>query len=225
MRHPMELSVSEYRSQIERQRELKLGALPASLQQQQQQQQQEEEAAGVGAGPGRGSGSVAGTGGSGGVGHLVMLGDSGEASATEATAERRRQVVHADLLQGGACKRIAAAVSPEAGATPIILSAAAAAIAALALIADYANDQALLEALAPMEDALQRVEQVMGGNVVTMQDVMDAAANPAYRRLLPEERDDHAAVFREAIQELRAFGRKVEFHMRHAAGVVQVHAR
>jgi hypothetical protein len=111
MRHPMELSVGEYRSAIERQRELKLG-IPASTQQQ-----------GLGLG-------------------LVMVGDSGDGEMTEATADRRREAVHSDLLQGGACRLLAAAVSPEFGATPIVLSAAAEAAAALALIADYANDQA-----------------------------------------------------------------------------------
>ena len=142
-----------------------------------------------------------------------------------ATADRRREAVHSDLLQGGACKRLAAAVAPEAGATPIILAAAASAASALALIADYANDQVLLDALAPMEDALRRVEQGMGGSVVGMQDVMDAAANPAYRRLLPDEHEDHAEVFREAVRELQGFGRKVEFHMRHGVGVRGAHAR
>jgi hypothetical protein len=58
-----------------------------------------------------------------------------------------------------------------------------------------------------------------------MQDVLDAAANPAHRRLLPGETEDHAATFRAAVRELRAFGRKVEFHMRHAAVAPRVTAR
>ena len=193
--NPMELPVAEYRSQIERQRELKLGMSVA------QQHQHETED------------GWDGTSGGG----LVLVGDSGEAKMTRETAERRRAAVHADLLQGGACRVIAAAVAPETGATPVTLHAAAQAAASLALIADYANDQVLLDAVAPLEEAAARVEGPLGGSVVSMQDVLDAAANPAYRRLLPGESEDHAFAFREAIRELKAFGRKVEFAMRHRA--------
>lgn len=52
-------------------------------------------------------------------------------------------------------------------------------------------DQVLLDALAPLEEALARVEGALGGSVVGMQDVLDAAANPAFRRLLPAEQGDH----------------------------------
>jgi hypothetical protein len=189
LQHPMELSVGEYRSSIERQRELalRISAVPSPPPH-----------------PQRG---------------LVLVGDTGNANVTEATAGRRQAAVHSDLLQGGVCKLIAELVAPEAGpgATLLLLRAAAGAVAALAGIADYANDVVLLDTLPPMEEALARVEQAaaQGGSAVSTQDMLDAAANPAFHRLLPGEDEDTGDVFRHAIQALQEFSRQVEFRMRH----------
>jgi hypothetical protein len=95
---------------------------------------------------------VLGGGGGGGGG-----GEGGGGDVTDEVLEQRRDAVYTDLLQGGACKRVAEAVAPAAGASLVVLAAAAAAAGALARIADYANDRVLLDALAPLERVLDEV--------------------------------------------------------------------